>query len=196
MNEIDYFLNSKERALIKLNYAENENKLDEDIKDILDIINLNDDYFTSSSCSGRIVIIELPSLGNKKEAKFLGKWHRAVKNSEIDYALKSASEGMIWLLAQSPILHIIAKSNISADKMIKIAISSGFKNSGVKSFTNKRVVEICSTERLDVPIGKDGILYCNNQHLDFLIDVSNDIINRSKNKLKLLKKNLDETLLD
>ena len=46
MNEIDYFLNSKERALIKLNYAENENKLDEDIKDILDIINLNDDYFT------------------------------------------------------------------------------------------------------------------------------------------------------
>ena len=31
MNEIDYFLNAKERALIKLNNAENENKLDEDI---------------------------------------------------------------------------------------------------------------------------------------------------------------------
>ena len=72
MNEIDNFLNLKERALIKLNNAENEKKIDEDIKNILKIINSNDNYFTSSSCSGRTVIIELPSLGNKKEAKFLG----------------------------------------------------------------------------------------------------------------------------
>ena len=196
MNEINHFLNSKERALNKLNNAENENKVDEDIKDILKKINSNDEYFTSSSCSGRILIIELPSLGNKKEAKFLGKWHRVVEYSEIDYALKSATKGMIWVLAQSPILHIIAKSNISADKMIKIAISSGFKNSGIKSFSSNIVVEICSTERLDMPIGQDSYLYCSKKHLDFLIDVSNDIIKRSKNKLKLLKKNLDKSLLD
>lgn len=196
MNESNHFLDSKERALNKLINAENENKVDEDIKDILKIINSNDEYFTSSSCSGRIVLIELPSLGNKKEAKFLGKWHRVVEYFEIDNALKSANKGMIWLLAQSPILHIIAKSNISADKMIKIAISSGFKNSGIKSFSSNIVVEICSTERLDMPIGRDSDLYCSKKHLDFLIDVSNDIIKRSKNKLKLLKKNLDKSLLD
>ena len=190
MNEIEYFLNSKERALIKLNNAENENKIDEEIKHILKIINSNDNYFTSSSCSGRIVVIELPSLGDKKEAKFLGKWHRTVKYSEIENAVKLANNGMIWLLSQSPILHIITKSNIFADKMIKTAISSGFKNSGVKSLSVNKVVEICSTERLDAPIGRDGILYCNKEHLNFLIEISNNIIKKSKKKLKIFEKNL------
>jgi tRNA wybutosine-synthesizing protein 3 len=194
MKEIDYFLNSKERALIKLNNAKNENKIDEDIKDILKIINSNDDYFTSSSCSGRIVIIELPSLGNKREAKFLGKWHRKVTYSEIDKALKFATKGMIWILAQSPILHVLTKSNSSADKLIKIAISSGFKNSGFKSYYDNIVIEILSTERLDSPIGKNVKLYCNKEHIKLLTDISNNIIARSREKLVNLKRNLIEKL--
>ncbi len=194
MNEIDNFLNLKERALIKLNKAENEKKIDEDIKNILKIINLNDNYFTSSSCSGRIVIIELPSLGNKKEARFLGKWHRKVKYSEIESAFKLSTNGMIWILAQSPILHVITKSNLSADKLIKIAISSGFKNSGVKSYFDNIVIEICSTERLDSPIGKNGKLFCNNEHLKLIMDISNHIILRSREKLGKFKINLLEKL--
>lgn len=194
MNEIYNFLNSKEKALNKLNNAENENKIDEDIKNILKIINSDDNYFTSSSCSGRIVIIELPSLGNKKEAKFLGKWHRKVKFSEIEFAIKLATNGMIWILAQSPILHVIAKSNVSADKLIKIAISSGFKNSGVKSYYDNIVIEICSTERLDSPIGKNGKLFCNEEHLKLITDISNHIIVRSRKKIGKFERNLIEKL--
>jgi tRNA wybutosine-synthesizing protein 3 len=194
MKEIDNFLNLKERALIKLNNAENENKIDEDISNILRIINSKDDYFTSSSCSGRILIIELPSLGNKKEAKFLGKWHRKIKYSEIDNALNLATKGMIWILAQSPIFHVITKSNSSADKFIKIAIYSGFKNSGFKSYYDNIVIEILSTERLDAPIGKDGKLYCNKEHIKLLTDISNNIIIRSKKKLVKLERNLIEKL--
>lgn len=194
MNEIEYFLKSKEKALYKLNNALFEEKVDEDIKDILELINSSENYFTSSSCSGRITLIELPNLGDKKKAKFLGKWHRKVAYSEIQSSINLAKEGMIWLLAQSPILHISAKSNILADNMIKIAISSGFKNSGIKSISGNIVIEICSTERLDAPIGRDGNLFCNKKHLNFLVDVSNNIIERSNKKLIFFKKNLGKML--
>jgi tRNA wybutosine-synthesizing protein 3 len=101
---------------------------------------------------------------------------------------------MIWLLAQSPILHIISKSNLLADKFIKMAILSGFKNSGIKSFSSNIVIEICSTERLDTPIGKNGKLFCNQEHLKFLIEISNHILIRSKKKLILFKNNLKKIL--
>ena len=190
MDKIEYFLKSKDKALNNLKKAKKYKKLDGDIEKIIKLINSNKDYFTSSSCSGRIVVIELPNLGNKKEAKFLGKWHREIKYSEIMAAIQLTNSGMIWLLAQSPILHVITKSYLSADKIIKIAISSGFKNSGFKSTTKNIIVEICSTERLDSPIGNNGLLFANNEHLNFLVDISNHIIKRSRKKLKIFEKNL------
>ena len=195
MNKNEYFLESKNKALKKLEKDKNEDKIDDDIKEIINLINSFEDYYTSSSCAGRIVIIELPELGNKREAKFLGKWHREVEFREIKTAIDLANFGMIWLLAQSPILHVNSKSNLSADKLIKIAISSGFKNSGIKSFTGNVVIEICSTERLDSHIGNDGLLFFNPKHLKLIVDISNIIIKRSKKKLNILENNLKKVLV-
>ena len=195
MDKNQYFLKSKDNALKKLNKAINENKLDKKIKYIINLINSNNNYFTSSSCSGRIVIIEIPEIGDKKQAKFLGKWHREIHFDEVINSVNTSKSGMIWLLAQSPILHVKTKSISSADKLIKIAISSGFKNSGIKSITGNIVVEICSTERLDTPIGKNGILFSSENHLKFLVDISNYILKKSRRKLNLLKKNLKNKIL-
>ena len=156
----------------------------------MNIINKSDDYYTSSSCSGRIVIIELPEIGDKKDAKFLGKWHREILMDELEIAVNKAKTGFIWLLAQSPIFHIAVNSNLAADNLLKMAFSCGFKNSGYKSISGKRIVEICSTERLDTPIGNNGVLFCNKEFLNLLVDISNDIIIRSNKKLIRLEKEL------
>ena len=125
---------------------------------LLEIINKSKSYYTCSSCAGRIVLLELPGLGDKKNARFLGKWHTTIKSKDIFDSVVKAKKGFIWLLAQSPIFHIVTDSSKNADMLVKIAISCGFKNSGLKSFGKKNVVEICSTERMDTPIGKDGLL--------------------------------------
>jgi tRNA wybutosine-synthesizing protein 3 len=190
MDKVEYFLKSKEKALNSLIKAKYEKKLDEEIEEIINIINLNKEYFTSSCCSGRIVLLEIPELGDKKAAKFIGKWHRKIEYNELFEATKSAKSGMLWLLAQSPIIHVLTRSYFLADKLIKIAISSGFKNSGFKSIKSNIIVEICSTERLDSPIGKNGQLLVSNEHLRLLLEISNHIINRSRKKLKKLEKNL------
>jgi tRNA wybutosine-synthesizing protein 3 len=194
MNIEREFLVGKKSALSKLEKAKKENKVDIGIMPILDIINNSDDYFTSSSCYGRIVLLEIPNIGNKKEAIFLGKWHSTINIDELFLASNNSKKGQIWLLSQSPIIHITSKTTNAADRILKLAIACGFKNSGLKSIKKRIVVEICSTERLDVPIGKDGNLYCNKEHLDLLTNISNEIFNKSTNKLKKFEMALKKDL--
>ena len=194
MSQEKDFLDGKKVALEKLMKAINSDQVDPGIQPILDIINKSGKYYTSSSCFGRIVLLEIPSIGDKREAKFLGKWHREIEVDEVLSAKKNAKDGQLWLLAQSPIIHITAKSDNAADKILKTAISSGFKNSGLKSLGKRIVVEILSTERLDAPIGKNGKLFCNNEHLNLLVNISNEVMHKSTLKLKKLEDNLRKVL--
>lgn len=68
--------------------------IDEDIMEILDEINRREEYYTTSSCSGRIVLISLPEAGAKKEAKFVAKWHRPVSFEELQNSLKIWADNM------------------------------------------------------------------------------------------------------
>ena len=188
------FSDGKKTALKKLKKARNGDIADEKILPILDIINQSEKFYTSSSCAGRIVLLELPSIGDKKNAEFLGKWHKNIKPSEMISASTNAKIGQLWLLAQSPIIHITAKTNFDAELMLKTAISSGFKNSGLKSLGRKIVIEICSTERLDAPVGKNGKLFCNEEYLHLLVEIANDVIDRSNLKLNRLKNELKKKI--
>ena len=184
------FLKNKKQTLTKLEDAKRQGLVDEDIISILDSINSFDDYYTSSSCYGRIVLLEIPEIGDKKNAKWLGKWHRKIKTEEILDAFKKANKGQIWILAQSPIIHVFAKNLESADMLVKTAIGCGFKNSGFKSVRKNIVVEVTSTERLDSPVGKDGELFCDDEYLSLLVDIGNDVIDKSSVKLKKFEKKL------
>lgn len=200
MNKEKEFIQGKKSAIIKLKKAQKEKKIDLGILSMLNLINKSENYYTTSSCFGRIVLLEIPQIGDKKQAKFIGKWHSTVSTDEIISAAKGAQIGQIWLLSQSSIIHIIAKTSDAADRILKTAIKCGFKNSGIKSFGKKIVVEICSTERLDVPIGKDGDIFCNKNHLDLLVEISNEIIKKSTKKLQkfeeILKKYLETSSSD
>ncbi len=176
------YIDAKERALKSLENAYAMQKVDAGVTQILGLINKIEGYYTSSSCAGRIVLLEIPRIGDKRGANFLGVWHRTITSDELKNAAGKAKKGLLWLLAQAPILHIGAKSMILADRMVKIAISSGFKNSALKSVGRKIIVEVCSTERLDAPIGRDGDLFCKDTYLDLLIEIANEVIKRSQAK--------------
>jgi len=188
------FLKSKENAIESLRKAKIDDKVDRKILFILDLINNSGEFYTSSSCAGRIVLLQIPGIGDKRNAKFVGIWHRTIKSKEILSALKEAKSGLLWILAQPPIIHISAKSRAAADKLVKIANASGFKNSAFKSDNNNIVVEICSTERLDAPIGEDGILFCNKDYLNLLVKIANEVILKSNLKLKRFESELKEKL--
>jgi tRNA wybutosine-synthesizing protein 3 len=185
------FIKNKIQILEKLKIAKKENLVDKGIIPIIDRINSNNNYYTTSSCFGRIVLLELPDLGDKKNAVFLGKWHRKIKPEDVFLALeKSSGKGQLWFLAQSPIIHIHSINIKSADKLVKLAINCGFKHSSFKTTEKNIIVEIVSTERIDAPVGLNGKLYCDKNYIFLLTDIANKVIKKSFLKLEKLKDTL------
>ena len=185
------FFDNRRRALLKLQKAISERRVDKKAISIIKKINKKADYFTTSSCSGRIVIIEIPFPGKKRKARFLGKWHNEIKEEDVYNALKKAKNGEIWFLVQSPIFHIASISMRNAKKLLNLAIQSGFKYSSIKAFNGKVMIEILSTERIDAPIGKDGKLYVSNDYIKLLVEISNILMEKMQKKLKKFEKGLE-----
>jgi len=191
---LSVFEAQKKRALEKLRIG----GVDEEVKGIIEKINSFEDFFTTSSCSGRIALICIPEIGAKREAEFIGKWHRPVRKGEVLEAIKikkGSEKSEIWLLSMSPILHVSCRSLEKAKALLRIAIESGFKYSSIKAISKdneKVVVELMSTERMDVPLGKDDVLFCSETHLDFILSKANFMLERGKEKLKRLCHGLKE----
>ncbi|HHF58823.1 MAG TPA: hypothetical protein ENL44_01310 [Thermoplasmatales archaeon] len=185
------FLRLREKALKSLEKAIQEEKVDEDIIDILNILNRNKDIFTTSSCSGRAVIIEVPYPGAKPGARFLGKWHRRVEKEDVYRSLESARNGFLMFMVHPPIIHAVVKDPLLGEKLVKAALSSGFKNSGMRGIKGKIVVELRSTERMDVLIGKDRKLLVDDEYIEVLCEMANLMLEKGKRKLHVLKEYLN-----
>lgn len=188
------FSNHKQNALAKLDRALKNHQVDTLIIPILEKINSTSNYFTTSSCAGRIVVLQLPEIGNKKKAVFLGRWHRRISCEEVLLALDSYAKDQVWLLTQPPIFHIGCQSITAGNELMKIGISSGFKHSGIRSISSQITVELQSTERLDMPLGANGKQIIENEKISFLIDQANTSIVRAQKKLNRLQKNIEELM--
>jgi tRNA wybutosine-synthesizing protein 3 len=169
---------------------------DDEVMPVLQRINALDDFFTTSSCSGRIVVISLPEIGAKREAAFIGKWHRAVMREEVIAALAEApasATGALWFIVQPPILHIACRTAEKATALLRLALDAGFKYSGMKGIpanTDTVVVEVMSTERMDVPLAAAGTTFYTEAYLDFIVSKANLMLTRGKAKLKRFHESL------
>ncbi|WP_175059903.1 hypothetical protein [Thermococcus sp. 2319x1] len=182
----------KVKALESLEEALEKGLVDKDIISLLEKINSFENYFTTSSCSGRIGVMQIPDFGDKVNAVWLGKWHREVGLEEVLEAIGKHSEGMLWFMLHSPILHVSAKTLKDAAELLNLAISCGFKHSNIKSISHKKlVVEIRSTERMDVPLGMNGEFWVSEDYLRRIVEIANLQLRRAKEKLKTLENEIE-----
>ena len=188
------FLEDKKRTLTNLELAIREGLVDEEIIPILNKINNLSNYYTTSSCIGRVGIMEIPKDKNPKlYSRWLGKWHHYATYDEMFNALKERKNGYIVFVMNSPILHIACKDIESAKKMLELAIHSGLKASSIISVSDRRViVEILTTYKVDAPIGEDGELFVDDNYLKFLLDYSNLKLKKAREILIRWVNRLDE----
>lgn len=187
------FGEQKEKAMEGLRKALAEDKVDRDIIPLLEKINALDNYFTTSSCSGRISVMEMPYFGDKLNSVWLGKWHREVSVEEVLGAIGKHKTGQLWFLVRSPILHVAARTMDDAVKLLNLAIGLGFKYSNIKSVSHKKLlVEIRSTERMDVPLGENGELWVYEEYVGRIVKIANAQLRRFKGKLKRLEEEIEK----
>ena len=187
------FDEQKARAMEGLRRALKEGKVDEDIITLLEKINALENYFTTSSCSGRISVMEMPHFGDKVNSVWLGKWHREVTVEEVLEAIGRHEKGQLWFLVMSPILHVGSRTLEDAVRLLNLAIGLGFKYSNIKSVSHKKLlVEIRSTERMDVPLGANGELWVSGDYIERIVGIANDQLRRFKRKLKRLEEEVEK----
>jgi len=75
---INNFRNRKTLMLNKLDEAIKRGEVDKEVLPHLEILNSFPFCFTTSSCSGRIALIDAPLVGPKYESKKAYRWHSPV----------------------------------------------------------------------------------------------------------------------
>ncbi len=134
------WLVARRRAVGRLLDHASRGLVDNDIKDFLITLNIGREcLFTTSSCSGRIAVIEGEDIFNKKNARILAAWHdpsecmRHVCHTLEESSPKNSRE-MVWVSLQPPILHIATHSLETAKKVIACGDRAGFNRACMRPY--------------------------------------------------------------
>ncbi|MEM2918994.1 MAG: hypothetical protein QXY62_05815 [Candidatus Altiarchaeota archaeon] len=188
------FSDQKKFAMSRLEKAINKGEVDHAILSLIKYINSLDDFYTTSTCSGRIALLQ--DVGSKKENFHLAKWHRNVKFPELKSVIMGLpTKGITWFIQESSIMHIVSRNFDGGANLLRLALSNGFKHSGFQGLKDGRfVVEICSSERMEVPIASNGSLLVSDEYLRYLLNLANKKFSKSQQRLKKFEKVLKRKL--
>ncbi len=187
------FIARKKLFLRKLEEAKLKREVDEDIIPLLDVMNKIPFIYTTSSCSGRIMLIDISYSQRKEDSIRLVRWHRTIDFQEFWNIVKEYTpRGVLWLKQEAFIVAFAVPSIEWASYLIRLARLFGFKESGIRSInlaTNHIFMDISSTEKLHTPISshENGLLITE-QYGRYLVEKANSLLIRTKNRLKLLEK--------
>ena len=180
----------KKSAMEKYYDAQKKGLVDKDIVRHLDGFNRLKNYYTTSSCSGRIMLVKRFKGLNKAPDSFYYKSHSPVNFSEFMKAINNYEGGEeLWISSQSFILHIGCRELIDAKKLLDYCHLKGIKRAGITAFGKRIIVEIIGTQTLSTIIAKGKKLLVDKSYLK-------ELINKSNLKLKEAKRVLYEFFND
>ncbi|CCC81358.1 tRNA-wybutosine modification methyltransferase TYW3 [Thermoproteus tenax] len=152
------FASRKRAFLDRMRREAEQGRVDPDIYPFLERMNELPWLYTTSSCSGRILLASArtPSYSKGRGFTPIAKWHRAVAPDEILKAAEGHDD--VWMLVRGAILHVVVSSAGRARELIELAHETGHKHSGIISVNRAGiVVEILGEERLDIPLKIGGV---------------------------------------
>lgn len=169
------FKMSKNTTLKKMYLAMENKYVDEMLVPFLKRFNKKENYFTTSSCCGRIMLLGADENETKQPKMFVGKWHRKVTFNEV-YSLleKETKHKEIWLKQESFIFHIVAKNLEYAKKILDLKTKLGIRRGGIFIVEDGRyIVELIGSNNLSVPIKFDNEIILNKKQIKLIIKKAN-----------------------
>jgi tRNA wybutosine-synthesizing protein 3 len=183
---LDLFEQRKKDVLAKIDKSY-IGEWDAKIKDLCDKINLKENFYTTSSCAGRILLII--DQDAKENGLFVKVWHDLVFFPELKETLNQINKKeMIKFKVEPPILHIACKDLESASELLEKAKHVGFKRSGINALGKNIILELNSTERTEFPIINEGKILVDDEFLKIVVKQSNEKLKKSWKKIQELKK--------
>ncbi|MBI4149627.1 hypothetical protein HY491_04215 [Candidatus Woesearchaeota archaeon] len=155
--------------------------IDAEIKEIVDAVNAKPEYYTTSSCAGRIIML-VRKTEQKKDTPWLLVSHASITVQDV---MKIAlPEYPVWLKQEGFILHVACRDMAAAERLLNAARLC-VKRAGIISASKRIVVEIASTEFLETIIADKKRWLVSRQYLARLADEANRRMERNRKRLTL-----------
>ncbi|CAF2747525.1 unnamed protein product [Rotaria sp. Silwood2] len=166
-----------------------KHSIDDYIVNLINQINNHNDYYTSSSCSGRtIVFSSTPTVtsSTKSDCQWLYVTHAQADLNAILNCLEQRPKDidMISIKFEAFILHIICRTLECAKILLNIALECGYRNSGlVMSNQGKITLAIRSTHALEVPLVIGGRLCVDENYISQIVSIANEKMTANMTKI-------------
>ena len=180
------FFNKRKNDILSKGDKSHKGNWDEKIKDLCEKINSFADYYTTSSCSGRIVL--MVDRDKKARGMIIKSYHGLISFSELKEDLKEILKRKedIKLKMEPNALHVACRKLEDAEKLYNCAKSAGWKKSGVISFNKRFMVELNSTERLEFPVIRKGKILVDDEFLKVIVSDANKKLKRCWQRIEKL----------
>lgn len=185
---MNHFQRRKEDTLARLDKS-SKKSWDKKISKLCEKINFSENYYTTSSCSGRILL--MISLEKKQKDLFLKVHHDLVSLRELKKDLDNlGNKEFIKFKQEPPILHVVCKDLKSAQKMYDIAKLAGWKHCGIIATGRRFVVELSSSGKIEFPIMKNGKVLVDDNFLKIVLKQANENLKKSWERIERLENSI------
>ena len=174
-------------------------EIDKPIQKLVNLINSKPDFYTTSSCSGRVVLIKARE--KKEENLFVWTSHDKIELEEFASVLKRIAEEYkdeLIYFKMEPCLIVVAARNLEKGyEILKIGREKiGMRRSGIMTAGRKVIVEIMANEKLELPLIDKGKILVDEEFLKLLIKEANKKLEKGWGKIKVFEEIMDnDTIL-
>ncbi len=189
------FEDRKKRVLLRADKSM-KGSIDFHIKKLIDLINSSDNYYTTSSCSGRIHVMFRHSM-KKHDIISLFHSHEKADTAEILSSIKSFKSdvpGMIFFRFEPMIIHVGCRSLDYAEMFYALSRKAGFLRPGIISLSSS-LVEVSGNDIIHCPVGDESRSYVDDRYIGILTDTANSWLKENHARLDAFYKILKENIL-
>ncbi|XP_052071987.1 tRNA wybutosine-synthesizing protein 3 homolog [Mytilus californianus] len=196
---MEIFEKQKKSAVSGVDFSR-KGSIDVKIIDLSLFINNQRDYFTTSSCSGRIILFddsvgESDKVTNKQGCRWLFTSHDLVDKSQMMPVLEDITGDCVFKF-EPFVLHVQCRTIDFAQLLLQCAVQSGFRNSGISlGKKGKIIVGVRSTHSMEVPLSHSGQLLVSSEYVEYLISLANKKMEENFRRIDRFYENLKSAIL-
>ncbi len=165
--------------------AVEKNLADEKLVPLCEFVAATKNFFTSSGCAGRILLIQLPKGESKREASFHRRWHRRVSFAEVKEAIREKTRGELWMKMEPFILHLGCNTLENARKILAVMSRGGVKRGGIiVAKRGKFLVELQGTQEMSVPVKQGEKILVDEDYLRWIVGKANSKMRKNEEMLR------------
>jgi tRNA wybutosine-synthesizing protein 3 len=174
----------------ELDKAVKQGRADKRMIGICTFLNSLPDFFTSSSCSGRIVLLGLKGKNEKQPGAFHKKWHRKVGVAEVMSGIREkAHKKEMWLKLDPFIMHVGARNLESSRRLLECMRLAGIKRGGIiLAQEEKFLIELQGTQAMALPVKRMGKQLVGKTYLSLVVKTANKKLGENYKRLELFER--------